>query len=73
MKVAGCSPEFLPFKTSNRKQEKQEMPSPQQKSAKNCPEMYLLIGLNPILVILRFDDGHSPDYKTVNRWFFKEP
>ena len=36
------------------------MPSWQQISAENGPEMYLLIGLNPILVILRFDDGHSP-------------
>ena len=39
---------------------KQEMPSQQQKSAQNGPEMYLLIGLNLILVILKFDDGHSP-------------
>ena len=45
----------------------------QQKSAKNGPEMYLLHGLNPILVILRFDDEHSPDQKNVRRWFFKEP
>ena len=37
------------------------MPSQQQKSAKNGPEMYLLIGQNTILVILRFDDRHSPD------------
>lgn len=45
----------------------------QQKSTKNCPEMYLLIELNPILVILRFNDGHCPDQKNVRRWFFKEP
>ena len=49
------------------------MPSRQQKSAKNGPEMYLLIGLNPILVILRFDDGHSPDQKEARWWFFKKP
>ena len=35
---------------------KQEMPSQQQKSAQNGPEMYLLIGLNLILIILKFDD-----------------
>ena len=27
--------------------------------------MYLLTGLNAILVILRFDHGHSPDQKNV--------
>ena len=48
------------------------MPSRQQKSAKNGSEMYLLIGLNPILVILRFDDGHSPD-QNFRRCFFKKP
>ena len=47
------------------------MPSWQQKPAKNGPEMYLFVGLNPILVILRFDDGHYPDQKNVCRWFFK--
>ena len=49
------------------------MPSRQQKSAKNGPEINLLIGLNPILVILRFDDGHFPDQRNIRRWFFKEP
>ena len=39
------------------------MPSQKQKSTKNGPEMYFLIGLSPILVILRFDDGNSPDLK----------
>ena len=43
------------------------MSSSQQKSAKNGPEIYLPIGLNPILVILRFDQ------KNVSQWFFKEP
>ena len=47
------------------------MPSRQQKPAKNGPEMYLFVELNPILVILRFDDGHYPDQKNVCRWFFK--
>ena len=32
------------------------MPFRHQKFAKNGPEMYLLIGLNPILLILRFDN-----------------
>ena len=41
------------------------MPSRQQKFAKNGLEMYLLIGLNPILVILKFNEGHSPDQKNV--------
>ena len=49
------------------------MSSRQQKSANNGHEMYLLIGLNRILVNLRFDDGHSPDQKNARRWFFKEP
>ena len=43
------------------------------KSAKNGPEMYLLTGVNPIFVTLRFYDGHSPDQKNVRLWFFKEP
>ena len=50
---------------------KQKMPSQQQKSTKNGPEMCFLIGLSPILVILRFDDGHSPDLKKKCRWFLK--
>ena len=49
------------------------MPSREQKSAMNAPEMYLLIGLNPILVILRVNDGNSTDQANVSRWFFKEP
>ena len=49
------------------------MPSRQQKSAKSRPEMHVLIGLNPILVILRFDNEHSPDQENVRRWFLKEP
>ena len=53
--------------------DKQEILSRQQKFAKNGPEMYLLIELSPILVILRFDDGHSPDQKNVRRWNFEKP
>ena len=34
--------------------------------------MYLFIGLTPILVISRVDEGHSPDQKNVCR-VFKEP
>ena len=37
------------------------MPSRQQKSAKKGTKMYLLIGPNLILIILRFTDGNSPD------------
>ena len=47
------------------------MPSQQQKSTKNGPEIYFWIGLSPILVILRFDDGYSPDQKKKRRWFLK--
>ena len=49
------------------------MPSRQQKFTKNGPEMYLLIGLNPILVILRFDNGLRLVRKTSVGGFFKEP
>ena len=51
----------------------QEMPSCQQKSAKNGPEIYLLIGLYHILVILRSDDGNFHDQKNVHSRFFKKP
>ena len=47
---------------------KQGMPS-----TKNGPKIYLLIGLNPISVVFRFDDGHSPGQKNVCQWYFKEP
>ena len=40
---------------------KQEMPSRQQKSAKKGPKLYLLNGPNLILMILKFDDGRSPN------------
>ena len=43
------------------------MSSRQQKSAKNGPEMYLLTGLNTILVNLGFDDQRSPDQENVRR------
>ena len=46
------------------------MNSRQQKSAKNGPEMYLLIVLNPISVILKFDDGRSPDQENVRQCIF---
>ena len=59
----------FPRTTLNNLKEK-GMPSQQQKSAKNGPEMYLLIGINPILVILKFDDGRSLDLENVRRWFF---
>ena len=49
---------------------KQEMLSRQQKSGKNGPEMYLLTGLNPILLLLMFDYGRSPDQENIRRWFF---
>ena len=49
------------------------MPSRQQRSAKNVPKMYLLIQLNPVLVILMFDDGHFPDQKNIHGWLLKEP
>ena len=50
-----------------KKNLQQEMSSSQQKSAKNGPEIHLPIRLNPILVILRFDQ------KNISQWFFKEP
>ena len=43
------------------------MPSPQQKSAKNGPERYLILGPNHILVTLRWDDGRSPGYENACR------
>ena len=46
--------------------------SPRAKILKEWSEMYLFIGLTPILVISRFDEGHSPDQKNVCR-VFKEP
>ena len=42
--------------------QQQEMPSQQQKSSKKGPEKYLTVGTNPILVILRCDDGRSPGH-----------
>ena len=48
------------------------MSSRQQKSAKNGREIDLSIEPNSILVILRFDDGHSSGQKNVCGWFFKE-
>ena len=48
------------------------MPSWQQKFAMKGPEKYLFIGLNLILVILRFDDGHSPDQKNVHQCIFNK-
>ena len=46
------------------------MPSQQQKSAKNCPERYLIFGPNHILMTLRWDERRSPGYENVCMWFF---
>ena len=43
------------------------MPFLQQKSAKKGPESCLIIGPDAILVILRCDDGRSPDHTNVCR------
>ena len=50
---------------------KQEMPpSRQQKSATKGPKIYLLNGPNFILMVLRFDDGRTPEKENDRRWFF---
>ena len=50
----------------------QEMPSRQQKSAKNGLERCLIFGSDHILVTLRWDDGRSPCHKNVCWWFFSK-
>ena len=46
---------------------------PTVKICKEWCRNYLLIGRNPILVVLRFDDRHFSDLKNVRRCFFKKP
>ena len=43
---------------------KQEIPSRQQKSAKNDPERYLIVGPNYILVTLIWNDGCFPGHES---------
>ena len=43
---------------------------PAAKIRKEGSKMYLLNGPDLILIILRFDDGRSPDQENDRRWFF---